>query len=324
MRIYSSVSATPMTFDGVAKLTRRDLTPASTVQDACHAFIWSPAIQSMLTAGSPRAHEPYLQLAKHFGTMTLAEWSCSIFASDWRDAHWGKLSSGTINGIRSKCNKLGRWLLEAKLIESNGWGVIGRSAVSPPVRDTRVLTADDFSALLAYLDPIRPYTGGRIAGYYGDLVRFMRETGIRYSEALACSLDAVDFSEGVYTVVSTHAKNRETREVVLSPKALAILRKYEHIACTRDGRFFPFGYSSLRCRVEEFNAIRRAEGLPTIFLHLTRHTAITEFSVVASSIEELRSFSGHTSLAGLEPYLHPGSRHRASIRSKLQALNGTP
>ena len=61
------------------------LTEDSPAEEAFYAYVHSPLIQSMMKTGTFRAHEPLLQLAKHFRGVPLKTFCSVRFASDWRD-----------------------------------------------------------------------------------------------------------------------------------------------------------------------------------------------------------------------------------------------
>lgn len=319
---HASVFAPTTDLSKLKKVSRMDLTRESTVEEACLAYINSPAIQSYLKAGRHRAAEPYLALIKHFGQMSIAEFADQTFASDWKDAMFEELADGTINGIRSKCNKVCGWLMEKRLVDENGWSVIKRAPAgkSKKSRTTYALTQEDQERFIGYMDSIKVRKLGQ-RGPYGDVVRLGLLTGMRYIELLMMSLDNVDLERGTALVEKHYAKTRKERTVFLTEQAVEILKRNKATA-EKHGRFFPFSYGAVLERITDYNeklVEQYGENARKVYFHLTRHTAITEAAEVADNIEELKAFSGHGSIGALERYIHNKRESGARMAEKMNS-----
>lgn len=305
----------------VPQVARAELTSKSYVREACYAYIKSPAVQSRIRAGAPRAHEPYLQLAKHFGDLTIEQFASSDYASDWRDENYDKLAGGTINGIRSKCNRLCGWLKEKKLVNENGWREIERAPASPKKRQTRKLSKGEIQTVLKELDKVKVKRMGYKPGAYGTMFRFALLTGMRYGEILLLQEDWIDFVNGTAKIVQFASKTRVEREVVLSEEAMKLLKTA--LAQAQDPvnnpqrRVFPFSYNAMR---DSLDRLHEEGKVPKVFFHLTRHTAISQYAEVAESLGELQEFSGHRSASAVANYLHKGLNLKSVVRSKLHHM----
>lgn len=324
MKLYHSHASVFVPTADLTKLkniTRADLTRASSVEDACVAFIKSPTIQGKLKEGSHRAAEPYLALIKHFGAKSIQEFSDRAFASDWREDMFEKLADGTINGIKSKCAKVCAWLMEKKLVDENGWAEIKNASkgATTKSRQTFAMTQEDQKKLLDYLDNIKVRKLGK-KGAYGDMTRVALLTSMRYIEVLTLTPENVDLKKGEVRIQKEVSKTKKERTVFLTDQAVEILEKYKETADVF-GRFFPFSYGALQERIAEYNEKMKeihGEEWKDVHFHLTRHTAITDAATVAESIEELRSFSGHASMESLKSYLHINAEAGQRMKRKMQ------
>lgn len=303
----------PQSLKGMPVVNASELTEDSTVAEACYAYIAGPRIKSLMKAGSPRAHEPYLQLVKHFGNIELKNFCKTKFASNWRDEKYEELSSGTINMIRLKCKKLCQWLEEKEIVSDNGWARIEGAAVGPTKRRTRMLDQEEVNHMLAYLDDRKVYRQAKNK-MYGDIFRLALLTGMRYAEIVGLTMENVYWDMGYLEVEAQKSKTRTMREVPLCDKAMELLQKWKETAeNSEDNRFFPISYNALLQQFREY----KKKFKKNVFFHLGRHTAISMYATQAESIGELRAFSGHASLTSLDKYVHRGTAFRTVIQNKM-------
>lgn len=148
--------------------------------------------------------------------------------------------------------------------------------------------------------------------WLGPMVRLALETGMRQGELLALGWEHVDHDRKTAHLVDT--KNGESRNVPLSSKAIATLRKMAGLKDDADsqkpkvtkllkGSLFSIKTMAV---VHAFQrACARAEP-PIIGLtfHDLRHEATSRLFEKGLAVEEVRAITGHKTLAMLMRYTH--------------------
>ncbi len=172
----------------------------------------------------------------------------------------------------------------------------------PKVKDKPIgqtWTAEDLEALRR----AAPARGKhpRVVDYVIDAVELSIETAMRRGEI--CSFLAEDVFLDKRYLVLRDTKNGSERNVMLSERAIEILRPLLDAALQReDRRVFPVNKDSLGV---EYRTLRAAAGLAEkkLRLHDGRHTATTNGSKKLP-ILELAAYTGHRDLRSLKRYYH--------------------
>lgn len=318
MKLYHShATVQRYDYDSIPVIDPFSLTSQSTLHDACCSFVRHDLnMQTRRDSGKLRGHEPFCTLANSdFGSVPLADF-------DRRFAHRiklvlfneKKLAGGTVNGVLSKLRRLFAWLFELQIVAENPFQGMTRAPATKKRRATRALTAAEVELVLTELRAIRSRAVPQ--GGYADLFELGLLTSMRYNELLTLVPAQLRLDDEIPAALISeqYAKTRAAREVVLSPRAVELLRKYA-VGKADNERLFACSYSALQ---ERLNKLSHKLGI-SIFFHLTRHTAITQYATHAQSISELQAFSGHASKAGLEPYSNHDVRElRARVLAALQ------
>jgi integrase len=124
---------------------------------------------------------------------------------------------------------------------------------------------------------------------------FAIHTGMRRGEILSLNWSAISLQARTAHLAIT--KNGHSRDVPLSPAAIAVLRELPH----REGKAFPIGIDALRYGLSK--AMEQA-GVENFHLHDGRHEALSRFAELGLSVIELSSISGHRDPRMLSRYVH--------------------
>lgn len=147
------------------------------------------------------------------------------------------------------------------------------------------------------------------ADLYVDLWEFALETGLRRGELL--KLTKSDYEPNFDAINVTDTKNGEDRLVALTPKAKVILEK--RLQLSECSQIFPVHKDAVK------SIFRRTFGRCSLKLrfHDARHEAVSGFFEKGLTTPEVRSQSGHKTIACLDRYAHPKI---AIIRDKLKSF----
>lgn len=160
--------------------------------------------------------------------------------------------------------------------ERNPMGLIELKGVSKRLRRPRILTDDEFVALLNQL--LHPYK---------SMVLLAGCTGLRISEVLGLRWQSVDFERLVMVVTEGYARSQTTRlkseysqdELPLDPEVATILLDWQRLCPETEGNWVfpsprtnnPYDSGSLRAKVLQ-PAARRAKIEGAIGWHSLRHS----------------------------------------------------
>ena len=132
---------------------------------------------------------------------------------------------------------------------------------------------------------------------YADLLVFLTETGARIGEVLALKGQDVDLQKG--RCVFWKTKNGKPRTIPLTARAIDALA--EHIPPRPTYRVWSLNYAQMRT---QFDNAKLALGLPDVTLHTARHTVCSRMGSGGIPLPKLMRYSGHTTLAAVQRYLH--------------------
>ncbi|HKT90360.1 MAG TPA: site-specific integrase [Candidatus Sulfotelmatobacter sp.] len=160
--------------------------------------------------------------------------------------------------------------------ERNPMGLVELKGVSKRLKPPRLLTEDEFVALVSQL--VQPYK---------SMVLVAGCTGLRISEVLGLRWQAVDFERLVMVVTEGYARSQSTKlksecsqdELPLDPDVATILLEWQRLCPKTDGNWVfpsprtnhPYDSGSLRAKVLQ-PAAQRAKIEGTIGWHSLRHS----------------------------------------------------
>jgi integrase len=162
----------------------------------------------------------------------------------------------------------------------------------------------------------------------GDIAVLLLDTGIRLGEALSLEWPQVQLEPvqqakfGYVTVLSGKAKNRKRRNVPLSERIVAILRKQG----PRDsGPVFqrPNGFPWPDSHLDQQHArVRKLLKLPADFvLHSLRHTFGTRLGEAGADAFTIMRLMGHSTVTISQRYVHPSPEAVELAYERLTELN---
>jgi integrase len=184
----------------------------------------------------------------------------------------------------------------------------------------RVWSAEDFNRMRAAADRLRGsgavQADGSLPGadkvvaldYVVPALELSIETAMRRGELCSFTADNVHLDELRIWLPPEITKTGVGRDVLLSPRAVEIVRGLLAMPRGKDPRVIPVNPDTLGIR---FREVRAAAGLEGLRLHDGRHTAATRASGVFTNVLELAAFTGHRSLATLKKYYHPNATELA-------------
>jgi integrase len=161
-----------------------------------------------------------------------------------------------------------------------------------------------------------------------DVAVVLLDTGLRLGEALSLEWPQVRLEPaqnakfGYVTVLSGKAKSRKSRNVPLSERAVAILKKWG----TKDGGFVfhrhdnsPLPDSQLD---QQHARVRKLLKLPIDFvLHSLRHTFGTRLGEAGADAFTVMKLMGHSTVTVSQRYVHPSPEAVELAFERLTALN---
>lgn len=179
-------------------------------------------------------------------------------------------------------------------IARKSWGMEGldnpvRNVIRPrpPAGRSRRLEEDEEGKLLV-----------ACSRRFALVVRFALATAMRRSEIAELTWDRVDLARR--SVLLARTKNGEARTVPLAPEALEVLR----VLPRRIGKASVFSFTAQGMTRSMTKASRKA-GLEDFHFHDLRHEATSRlFERTDLDVMEIRSITGHKSLAMLVRYTH--------------------
>jgi integrase len=204
------------------------------------------------------------------------------------------------------------------------WEVIERA---PKVRNLRV-PPQEFRFL--DLDEAERFVQTAAPEWRAMLITALK-TGLRLGELLALKWEDVDLKAGRFIVrrslwqsIEGTPKGGRSREVPLSPGALAVLKEHRHLRgdyvfCHPDGR--RLSHSEVKDVVPR--TCKRA-GLPKrLTWHDLRHTFASHLVMRGRSLSEIQELLGHTTIAMTQRYAHLSPQVKRDAVEVLDLPAGT-
>lgn len=152
------------------------------------------------------------------------------------------------------------------------------------------------------------------------MIALLYSTGMRRNELI--QLKIVDVDSKRMKIRIAHGKGNKPRDVILSERTLALLRRYYKSAHPRPSTYLfespypdrPYSASSL-CKVVH-RAAHRAGITKNVTPHTLRHTFATHMLEQGENLKTIQYLMGHTSLRATMVYLHL-AKIDSSIKSPL-------
>ena len=162
----------------------------------------------------------------------------------------------------------------------------------------------------------------------GDVALLLLDTGLRLGEALSLAWTEVKLEPannarfGYLTVLSGKAKNRRSRNVPLSERAVAMLR---HWKASDEGLVFQRANGSPLCDTsldQQHARLRATLKLPNEFvLHCLRHTFGTRLGEAGADAFTIMKLMGHSSVTVSQRYVHPSPEALELAYERMTKLN---
>jgi integrase len=157
----------------------------------------------------------------------------------------------------------------------------------------------------------------------------MVETAARRAELISIQFNQIDYTNSVIKLKAEQTKTGRARKLLLSDKAVEILKRREEKA---NGSPFVFSsqfkpdqpvhpdsmtttFTRLRKRVLEKEGI----DIRDLRLHDLRHTAATNWKAAGLDVVEVMSLTGHTQFKSVKRYMNPTAEN---VAAKMKALVG--
>ena len=145
-------------------------------------------------------------------------------------------------------------------------------------------------------------------------------TGMRRDELLHLKINDIDSDRMLIRI--HHGKGNKSRDVILSPKTLYLLREYYKKAFPQPTTYLfeskqaghPYSQSSMSKVVHR--AAQRAKISKKVTPHTLRHTFATHMLEQGENLKTIQYLMGHTSLRATMVYLHL-AQIAPSIKSPL-------
>jgi site-specific recombinase XerD len=146
--------------------------------------------------------------------------------------------------------------------------------------------------------------------------------GLRLSEVVALRVDDIDSRRMVLRV--RQGKGRKARDVMLSPRLLAVLRRYWQAVRPRDYLFpgaRPDRHISPRAVQKVCQAALIVSGLrKRVSMHALRHSFATHLLEAGTDLRTIQILLGHSHLSTTARYTHVSTERLRSTRSPLDRL----
>ena len=231
----------------------------------------------------------------------------------WRD---GLISSGHSSGyvklLVSKLRILADKLVDYELIKSNYFRALSRQPRKNLLPEPTPFTVEQVSQIFAYLSVSDHHRRACLVDY-SELFSFQIETGMRINEILNFTPEDLREDGSAVFVRRELDKARKGRLVYLSATAIAILSRQS----------LKSGSPVFSCKRATAIAycVRMSKKLGfRVTTHLFRHTCFSTFAAHTSSIRDLMTFSGHTSIGSIQTYLHAD---RTDAKARVTGILGS-
>jgi integrase len=164
----------------------------------------------------------------------------------------------------------------------------------PESQKTRVLSDEEANAVLE-----------KAPAWLQGCIRFTLATGLRASELLSLTWEAVDLRERSLKVSAETAKSKRSRVIPLNSDAVEVLKSLPR-PIQGEARVFPRHYLALR---KAWETACKEAGVNGATWHTLRHTFTTRLIESGADLESVRLLLGHSTLVMVMKYSHVRPEH---------------
>ncbi|MEG1255165.1 tyrosine-type recombinase/integrase [Clostridium sp.] len=229
------------------------------------------------------------------------------------------LSSATINRKISSLSALYRWLMkyednysDIRIIKFNPFANVKEEKPTITNKITEFLTESECRELLKSID-----TSTALGLRNKAIMALALTTALRKSEIINIKICHVK-KYGEYDIIEVTRKGNKRDVVKLQPKVKELIEKYLDVTNRskeeNGGEYLFIGHSSNKRNREKLNPSTLNYMMKRICnqcnidkklkVHSTRHTAITIAITQGATIEKVREFAAHRSIATTNRYIH--------------------
>lgn len=230
----------------------------------------------------------------------------------------GRLSPTTINHLVASWRAAFTWAFQEELLEVNPTARLKK--VKVPQRQPETVSGETMKAILAALP--NDFSGIRDR----TMLFILLDAGLRLAELMGLTLDDVDITRGLLTVVG---KGDKQRQVPISP-----------VTCTQIVRYL--GHRAKKVKTDRETALWISDrggrpvhrdylwhmladlceehGLPHVYPHLFRHTCATEMLRAGANPMHVQLMLGHTSVTTTQRYVHLAGSDVAAMHQQASPV----
>jgi integrase len=140
-------------------------------------------------------------------------------------------------------------------------------------------------------------------------------TGARRGELLQLRWRDIDLSRG--TAVVHHTKNNERRTLVLSGRALEVLRGLSAVRRIGTDDVFAAPHGVATFPRDAWEKALRDAGIADFHFHDVRHTFASYLAMSGATLAELAEALGHKTLAMVKRYAHLTEQHTSGVVTRM-------
>ncbi|MEG2412338.1 MAG: tyrosine-type recombinase/integrase [Clostridium sp.] len=230
-----------------------------------------------------------------------------------------ELSSATINRKISSLSALYKWLMkyednysDKRIIKFNPFANVKEEKPSITNKVTEFLTEDECRELLSSIDT------STILGLRNKAIMALAlTTALRKSEMINIKIGNIK-KYGEYDIIEVTRKGNKGDMVKLQPKVKMLIEEYiestNRSGKGHDDEYLFIGHSTNNRNGEKLNpstlnymikkVCKQCNFDKVLKVHSTRHTAITIAITQGATIEKVREFAAHRSIATTNRYIH--------------------
>jgi site-specific recombinase XerD len=177
-----------------------------------------------------------------------------------------------------------------------------------------ILTKDEVERILIRIQSIKARAICSVA--YG--------AGLRIAEVCVLRPDDIDSGRGLIHV--RNGKGGRSRDVMLSPRLLKLLREYWRIVQPRSEWLFPSSQTPQRpinsgtVREALLKATEDAEIKKRVTPHVLRHSFATHLLEAGTDLRVIQALLGHHTISSTERYTRVATDHLKTVKSPLDSL----
>ena len=221
---------------------------------------------------------------------------CDVLIEDLHPSHFADYRDNRLLTVKAATVRRELSIFRVALeVARREWGM---AIVRNPVDDVGRPAAHDARQRRLESDEARRLVDGLARSrniFFGPLIWFLVETGLRRGEALALEWKRIDLATRTALIPTT--KSGRPRVIPLTDHAMELLDAIPR----RDARVFPISGSAVQ---QAWCRLTARAGISDLRVHDLRHEAMSRFSELGLNVPELASISGHSDVRMLLRYTH--------------------